>query len=454
LEKYDLIIIGGGPAGYLAAERAGHGGLTTVLFEERSLGGTCLNEGCIPTKSLLNSAKIYAKALHGKDYGVDVEEIKLNHKDVISRKNEVVKSLVAGVKSAVRKSGATLVSKRATIKGKLSDGYIVTDGEKEYVSTNLLICAGSVPVIPPIAGLKEAIESGYALTSREILDIEKVPKSLVIVGGGVIGLEMAEYFAIAGSEVTVVEMLGKIAGPFDDELSANLQKNLEKLGIKFYLNAKVTEVKDGSIAFEKDGKTTVLKSEKALLCIGRRAASSDLGLETIGVYTERGAVATDERMATNLPGVYAAGDINAKSMLAHTAYREAEVAIANILGKKDIMRYDVIPSIIYTTPETASVGETENTAKEKGLEIIIKKLPLMYSGRYLAETKDGDGFCKVIIEKKSSRIIGVQMIGNYASELILSAGLMIESTLPVESLQKVVFAHPTVGEILREVLFS
>lgn len=451
---YDLIVIGGGPGGYLAAERAGHAGLNTLLIEKRFVGGVCLNEGCVPSKALLYSAKIYDNALHGQKYGVTAENIKLNHEAVITRKSKVVNTLVTGIKGKLKKNKVTLVENVAQIAGKNNEGYEVKAGDNTYTGKRLLIATGSVPVVPPIPGVKEGIEKGTVLTNREILDLKKVPASLVIVGGGVIGMEMASYYNTAGSKVTVIEMLDHIAGYTDREISEILMKNYQKKGVEFKLGAKVTEVKEGAVVYEFGGQSYSVPAEKVLLSIGRRAATEGLGLEKIGVETERGRIKTDERGKTNVPEVYAAGDVNGTSMLAHTAYREAEVCINNILGKKDVMRYNAIPSVIYTNPEVGCVGETEESARQKSIEFETAKLSMMYSGRYVAENEGGDGICKVLIDKKHKKLIGVHMIGNYSSEIIYGAGLMIETEMRVNDIKELVFPHPTVCEILREAIFE
>jgi len=451
---YDLIVIGGGPAGYLAAERAGHEGLKTLLIEKRFIGGVCLNEGCIPSKALLYSAKAYEYAKHGEKYGVAAENVSLNHSTVIDRKNRVVKTLVSGVKSQLRKNKVTVVEGEAKITGRSGEGYTVTANGETYTGKRLLIAAGSVPVVPPIPGAKEGLEKGYILTNREILDIPSVPDSLVIIGGGVIGLEMASYFNTAGSKVTIIEMLDHIAGPTDREISEILLKNYQQKGIEFKLNSKVVEIKEGAVVYEADGQKFNVQAEKILMSIGRRAATEGLGLENIGVELDRGRIKIDERGRTNIPEVYAAGDINGFSMLAHTAYREAEVCINNIIGKKDIIRYNAIPSVIYTTPEVACVGETEESAKQKGIDYEVSKISMMYSGRYVAENESGDGICKVLIDKKHHNIIGVHMIGNYASEIIYGAALMIETEMRVNDIKELVFPHPTVSEIIREAIFQ
>lgn len=451
---YDLIIIGSGPAGYLAAERAGHAGLETLIIEKRVVGGVCLNEGCIPSKALLYSAKLYDGAVHGGKYGVTVEKAVLNHEVVINRKNKVARGLVAGVRAKLKKNNVMFVEGTAEILGRGTDGVEIKVGEVIYSGKQLLVATGSTPVIPPIPGVKEGIEKGNVLTNREILDLKELPPSLVIVGGGVIGLEMASYFNTAGSKVTVIEMLDHVAGPADREISNILMKNYVKKGVEFKLGSKVTEVMEGAVLYENEGKAFTAPADKILMSIGRKPLTEGLGLERIGVETERGRIKTDERGRTNVPGVYAAGDVNGVSMLAHTAYREAEVVINNLLGKKDIMRYTSIPSVIYTNPEVAGVGETEETASEKGIAFETAKLPMMYSGRYAAENEGGDGICKVLVDKASRRLIGVHMIGNYSSEIIYGAALMIETEMRVNDIKELVFPHPTVSEILRETIFE
>ncbi len=463
---YDLIVIGGGPAGYHAAELAGKAGLKVLLVEKRSLGGVCLNEGCIPSKALLYSAKLFNGAVNGGKFGISVENAVLDHEVVINRKNKVVRSLSAGVKARLRKSNVTMVSGTAMISGKRTAGDVSADVAAEaevvdfdikvdedlYSCRRMLIATGSVASLPPIPGLLEGIEEGIVLTNRELLDLKEVPESLTIIGGGVVGLEMALYFSTAGSRVTVLEMLDHIAGPTDREISGILMKNLTKRGITFELSAKVTEIKGNEVLYALEGNNRVVQSDKILVSIGRRPAIEGIGLENIGVSVQGGRISTDLNCRTNIAGVYAAGDINGKSMLAHTAYREADACINHILGKNDIMRYNAIPSVIYTDPEAAGVGETEESAMEKGIDFEVHKLPMMYSGRYAAENEGGDGICKIILERQSKKLIGVHMIGSYSSEIIYGAAMMIENGMKVEDVKEVVFPHPTVSEIIKEVL--
>ena len=451
---YDLIILGGGPAGYNAAERAGHAGLKTLVIEERALGGVCLNEGCIPTKTLLYSAKIYDYAKHSADYGVKFGSAEIDHKFVVERKNKVVKQLVSGIGGKLRRAKVDVVSATATIKERSSDGFVVAAGDKEYVGKQLLIATGSSAALPPIDGLADSLKSGFALTNREILDVQEIPKTIVVVGGGVIGLEMASYFNSVGSKVYVVEMLDHIAGATDREISEMLKKEYASRGVEFILGARVTSIKDKAVTFEKDRNVTKIEADYALVSIGRRPRTAGLGCENIGLKLERGAVLTNEYGKTNVPGVWAAGDVNGKSMLAHTAYREGEVCINNILGKKDRINYNSIPAVIYTNPEVASVGETAESVKEKGLDATCETVTLKYSGRYVAENEHGNGVVKIITDNKHHNIIGVHMIGSYASEIIYGAAMMVETEMRVSDVQKLVFPHPTVCEVIREAMFT
>ena len=451
---YDLIILGGGPAGYNAAERAGSAGLKTLVIEERALGGVCLNEGCIPTKTLLYSAKIFDYAKHCQDYGVTFGSASIDHGFVVNRKNKVVKQLVSGVGAKMKKAKVEVVNATATIKGRDSEGFTVVAADKEYVGKQLLIATGSSPALPPIDGLADSLKSGFALTNREVLDLKDIPKTIVVVGGGVIGLEMASYFNSVGSKVYVLEMLDHIAGATDREISELLKKEYAKRGVEFILGAKVTSIKNNSVSYEKDSKVNVIEADYALVSIGRRARTQGIGCENIGLKLERGAIVTNEYGKTNVPGVWAAGDVNGKSMLAHTAYREGEVCINNILGKKDRVNYNSIPAVIYTNPEVASVGETSESVKEKGLNARTETLTLKYSGRYIAENEHGNGILKIIIDNDHNNIIGLHMIGSYASEIIYGAAMMVETEMRVTDVQKLVFPHPTVCEVIREAMFE
>jgi dihydrolipoamide dehydrogenase len=383
-----------------------------------------------------------------------VSDVTLDHKAVVARRGKVVKVLVAGVGAKLKGAGVTVVKAEAKISGRVAGGFAVEADGVAYETKKLLIAAGSSPVIPPIPGLKEALASGFAITNREVLELPEVPKALVIIGGGVIGLEMAAYYNTAGSQVTVVEMLDHIAGPTDGEIRAILLKEYQKKGVKFLLGTKVTGLTTNSVLCEADGKPVEIPCDKALCAIGRRANLAGFGLEKLGVETSRVGIVTDPQGRTNVEGVYAAGDVNGIQMLAHTAYRESEVAVNTMLGKKDAMRYHANPSVIYTKPEVACVGYTEEAAKDAGVPFEVKKLSMRYAGRFVAENEGEDGLCKVLVHKVHRNVIGVHMIGGYASEIIWGAAAMIEGELRVHDAKEIIFPHPTVSEIIREVIWE
>ncbi len=452
---YDLIILGGGPAGYNAAERAAHGGMQVLLLEERALGGVCLNEGCIPTKTLLNSAKIYESALHGADYGVTVTGAAIDHTKVVDRKNKVVKTLVSGVGAKMRGARVTVKNGFGCITGKGPEGLRIRCEEEEYLAKKLLVCTGSEAAVPPIEGLREAVTVGFAMTNREILDMRTVPEKLCVIGGGVIGLEMASYFSTLGTQVTVVEMLDKIAGPTDKDISAVLQKNLEKKGIRFLMQARVTSVcgDKKTITCEADGAPVSIDCDRVLVSTGRRPRTTGIGLEKAGVLLDRGAIVCDERGRTSVPGIWAAGDVNGRSMLAHTAYREGEVAVSDMLGISDRVDYLAIPAAIYTKPEVGTVGDTIESAARRGVSATEHTVSLRYSGRYVAEVEGGDGIVKIVVDDAHKTVIGVHMIGSYASEIIYGAAAIVAARQRVCDVQKLVFPHPTVCEVIREGMF-
>lgn len=446
--NFDIAIIGGGPAGYTAAERAGANGLRAVLFEKKAIGGVCLNEGCIPTKTLLYSAKILDSVKAASKYGVSAESPSFDLSKIMSRKDKTVKMLTGGVKMTVNSYGVTIVEKEAFIEGE-KDGqiHISCSGETYFVKY-LLVCTGSDTVIPPIPGLSE---TAY-WTSKEALEVKQLPKTLVIIGGGVIGMEFASFFNSMGVKVHVVEMMAEILGVMDKETSGMLRSEYTKRGVTFYLNTKVVEVNPHGVVIEKDGKTSTIEAEQLLLSVGRKANLSGVGLDKLNIELLRNGVKVDEHLLTSHPRVYACGDITGYSLLAHTAIREAEVAINHILGVEDRMNYECVPGVVYTNPEVAGVGKTEEELIKQGIPYRVSKLPMAYSGRFVAENEQGNGLCKLIQDEKG-KIIGCHMLGNPVSELIVIAGIAIQKGYTVEEFQKTVFPHPTVGEIYHEIMF-
>lgn len=448
--EYDIAIIGGGPAGYNAAEKAAINGLKTVLFEKNAIGGVCLNEGCIPTKTLLYSAKLLDNMKGASKYGIlEGEQAGFDLGKIISRKDKVVKKLTGGVKMKLTSSGVEIVEGVATLLGEKSDKIRISCNEVEYVVKYVLVCTGSDTIIPPIKGLADV---AY-WTSKEALEIKELPKSLVIIGGGVIGIEFASFFNSMGVKVTVIEMMPEILGAMDKETSAMLRKEYAKKGIDFHLNTKVTEVSPEGVTIEKDRKTSIINADRILLSVGRKANTDKVGLSNLSVEILRNGVKVNEYMQTSHPRVYACGDITGYSMLAHTAIRESDVAVNHILGIDDPMSYKAIPGVVYTNPEIAGIGKTEEELKAAGTYYQVLKLPMAYSGRFVAENELGNGLCKLIIDEEA-KIIGCHMLGNPASELIAIAGMAIEQELTVDDFRKVVFPHPTVSEIIHESLFA
>ena len=449
----DLAIIGGGPAGYVAAERAGAKGLKVVLFEKRELGGVCLNEGCIPTKTLLYSAKIYDTAIHGDKYGVFAKDTTFDFGKIVDRKSRVVRRLVAGVGAKMKAHGVQVVKGQAMIEGRSSEGIKISCNGESFLAANLLVCTGSEAFVPPIPGLKEA--GDIILTNREILALKEQPESLVIIGGGVIGMEFASFYNSLGTKVTVVEMLPEILGGLDKELSAMLRGIYAKRGVEFNLSCKVTKI-DGNVVtyVDAEGGEHTVSGDKILVSVGRRPVTAGFGLESLGVEMNRGGIKVDNKMRTNVPGVYAAGDVTGFSLLAHTASREGEVVVNNLTGREDSMRYDAIPGVVYTNPEISGVGLTEQSAKEKGIAYKVATLPMAYAGRFVAENEGGNGVCKVLVGEKYGEVLGVHMLGNPSSEMIYGACMAIEAEMTVKELEEVVFPHPTVSEIFKETVFS
>ena len=446
--KYQVIIIGGGPAGYTAAEAAGKAGLSVLLFEKQNLGGVCLNEGCIPTKTLLYSAKTYDGAKHASKYAVTVSEASFDLSKIIARKSRVVRKLVLGVKSKLTSNNVTIINGEATI----LDKNKICCGEEIYECDNLILCTGSETFIPPISG----IDTVNYWTHREALDNKELPASLAIVGGGVIGMEFASFFNSLGVKVTVIEMMDEILGGMDKELSALLRADYAKRGITFLLSTKVVSLaqsEEGVLVFYEnaDGAGNVT-AEKLLMSVGRRPVTKGFGLENLNLQrTERGSILVNGQMESSLPGVYVCGDLTGFSLLAHTAVREAEVAVHAILGKTDTMSYRAIPGVVYTNPEIAGVGQTEESLIAKGIAYRAVKLPMAYSGRFVAENEGVNGVCKVLLGDDDT-ILGAHVLGNPASEIITLAGMAIEMKLKAAEWKKIVFPHPTVAEIFREAL--
>jgi dihydrolipoamide dehydrogenase len=400
----------------------------------------------------LYSAKVYNTAKDAAKYGVSCENIQLDLSKIIARKNKIVRKLTAGIRAKMTEAGVEVVTGEAFIQekgeGRKDEGKIaIVCNEQLYEADKLLICTGSETVVPPIPGLKE---TGF-WTSREALDNKEIPETLLIIGGGVIGIEFASFFNTLGTKVIVVEMMDEILGGMDKELSALLRSELTKKGVDFHLNTKVVSVNNHQVEIEKEEEKQMIETSRILLSVGRKPLLTGFGLENSNLETFRNALKVNEYMQTSHRAIYACGDITGFSLLAHTAVREAEVAVEHILGKAVAMSYKAVPGVVYTCPEIAGVGKTEEILRAEGIDCVVKQLPLSYSGRFVAENEQGNGVCK-IIEDKEGGILGVHILGNPASEIIVIAGIAIEKGMKAEELKMMIFPHPTVGEIIKETL--
>ena len=444
--NYFLAIIGGGPAGYTAAEKASKAGKDVVLFEQNAVGGTCLNVGCIPTKSLLYGAKQYYNATHAQKYGVTAENVSFDYAAMQKRKTIVVRKLVAGIKQRLNNEHCTLVNGFAKVISRQDSAVSIECNGETYEAENLMICTGSTNFVPPIPGIQE---NPAVWDSTDALNATELPKSIIIVGGGVIGMEFATLYHELGVPVTVVEALPTILPNLDPEVVAILAEKYKKAGITIMTSSRVEVISGERLMVNGEW----LEAERILVSVGRRANLN--GLEALNdIELNRGAIVIDDFCKTNLPNVYACGDVTGKIMLAHVAARQAEVAVGRMLKTIPLQRiaYNAIPSVVYTNPEIASVGITEAQAESMSVPVEVKKLPMTFSGRFMAENEGETGLCKMIVDAKNHSVLGVHMIGNPCSEFISAASFAVRMGYTTAEFQQVVFPHPTVSEILHEIL--
>ena len=434
-----------GPGGYIAAERAGHAGKKVLLIEKDQLGGVCLNWGCIPTKALLNSAKRFYEATHSEDFGVTVADPAFNLEQAHARKAKTQETLRKGIAGLMKKFKVEVVTGSAEI---ISANTVSVDGT-EYQGSDILIATGSSPARPPIPGHDQA----HVLDSTGILDLQTMPDSLAIIGGGVIGLEFACFFGSIGVPVTVIEMAPEVCPGIDTDISKVLRDELSKKNITVHLNAKVARIEQDCVVYEKDGAEHSVPGAICLMATGRTPNTKGLGLEKLGVDLDRGFIRIDEQGRTNVPGIWAAGDVTGKVLLAHVASRQAEVVVNTITGRRDRMRYHAIPAVVYTSPEVASVGLTEDQLKADGVPYIKAKLPFGANGRFLAE-QNGRGLVKVLVHKEHRTLLGAHLIGASCSEMVHGFATMIETELRVEDIQEIIFPHPTASEAVKDLLFT
>ena len=445
--KYDFAVIGAGPAGYVAAKKAAGSGLKTLLVEKSKLGGVCLNEGCVPSKTLLQAAKTYHHAKHGSVFGVEVEGLSFDFPKAHAHKNQVMDKMRNGIAGLMKKHKVDVVEGEAT----LLSGLAVSINGETHEADNVLLCTGSSPSVPPIPG----IDSGHVVDSTGILNRESLPDHLIIVGGGVIGCEFACMYASVGVPVTVLEAMPEICPNLDAEIASTLRNELTKKGVNFMLDTKVESIDDKSVSFANADGSDSVDGDLVLVATGRTPNTKGLGLEELGLDIDpRGGVRVDDRGATNVPGLWAAGDVTGQAWLAHAASRMAEVVVHNLTGRPDRMRYDKMPAVVYTSPEVAVVGLTKDEAESRGLKVKTGRIPMAINARYLAENPDESGLCKVVLEAETNRLLGVHMIGGACSEMIFGSTAMLETELREEEIEEIVFPHPTTSEIMKDVFMA
>ncbi|WP_326907719.1 dihydrolipoyl dehydrogenase [Sedimentibacter sp. MB31-C6] len=448
-KKVKVVVIGGGPGGYVAAIRAAQLGGDVTLVEKEHLGGTCLNVGCIPTKSLLHSAELLEEVKEGAKYGIITKDVNVDFQKVQERKQSVTKQLVSGVKGLLAANKVKVINGEATFTSKDTIEVKTEKGIDNIKADKFIIATGSIPAKPPIPG----IDSKLCIDSTGALELKEIPKTMVIVGGGVIGVEIATLYSSFGCKVIIIEMLDQILPMMDGELTKIIRTKLEKKGVEIYTKTKVISFKDIGASVEvlvemSDGKSKVFSGEKALISIGRRTNTATIGLEKAGIVNDRGRITVNEKMETNVPGIYAIGDCVGKIMLAHVASAHGEVAAENALGHNNVFDSKTNPSCVYTKPEFASVGLTEEEAKKQGIDYIIGKFPLAANGR--AMIMGEDGMIKIIAGNEYKEILGAHILGPRATDLIGELALAIQMEATIDEVIATIHAHPTVAEAIKE----
>jgi dihydrolipoamide dehydrogenase len=444
VKDFDVIVIGGGPGGYVAAIKAAQLGKRTAIIEKDQFGGVCMNRGCIPTKTLLRSVESLKEIREAEKFGVvglNLTDLRLDMARVQKRKAGIVGQLVGGINGLFRKNGVTPISGEGFIK----DQNTVSVGDKEYTAEYLIIATGS-----SIKSLPIPIDSSMELlTSNEALELAEIPADITIIGGGVIGVEFAYFFASIGTKVTVVEFLDRILPMVDEEITKQVTGMLEQMGVKVYTSARVTGISEDAVRFEKDGKSEQVGASKVLMAVGRGPDPGGIDCEKLGIRTERGAIVTDSFMRTTVKNIYAVGDVNGKAMLAHTASAEGIVAAEHLCGHQKEMDYNRIPSAIYIQPEVACIGLTEAQAREKYGDVKIGRFPLVGNGKAKV-AGDDRGMIKVITEPRYQEIVGVHIFGLHATDLIAEAAVAMNLEATAEEVAMSIHPHPTISEIYHE----
>lgn len=454
MENFDVIVIGSGPGGYVCAIRCAQLGMKTALIERyNNLGGTCLNVGCIPSKALLDSSEHFYNATHTfAEHGIDIKNIKVNLEQMIKRKAEVVKQTCDGINYLMKKNKITVYHGHGSFVGKNTVSIAKDDGSKEQIQgKKIVIATGSKPSTLP--GID--IDKKRIITSTEALELKEVPNHLIIIGGGVIGLELGSVYARLGAKVSVIEYTNGIISTMDSTMGKELQKVLKKLGFEFYFNHKVQSAKTKGkevivVAENNKGEKVEFKGDYCLVSVGRRPYTENLGLENIGVkLDERGRIEVNEHLETNIPGIYAIGDVIKGAMLAHKAEEEGVFVAEYMAGQKPHINYLLIPGVVYTWPEVASVGYTEEQLKEKGIKYKVGSFPFKASGRARA-SMDTDGLIKVLADAETDELLGVHMIGPRAADMIMEAAVAMEFRASAEDIARICHAHPTFSESFKE----
>ena len=434
----DLIIIGSGPGGYRAAEHAASLGITVTIIEESQLGGTCLNCGCIPTKTLARNAEILDTLAKADTFGLSQLSFTLDFNRVMERKNQVVETLRNGVATLLSAPGITVVQGT----GRFTSNRTVMVGDEEYSATNIIIATGSKPKMLPIPG----IDNKKVVTSTELLNINEVPRRLCIVGAGVIGMEFASIFNSLGSEVTVVEYLKECLPALDSDIAKRLRQSIAKKGVNFIMQAGVQAITDEGVAYERKGKPGLVEADVILMATGRAPRTEGLCLDAINIATNKSGIITDDDMQTNVKGIYAIGDVNGRTMLAHAATYQGLHVVNKIVGREDNIRLDIIPAAVFTHPEAASVGLTEDSCKAQGIEYKIKKGYYRANGKALA-MDEPDGMVKLIIGS-DDKIIGCHLYGAHSADLVQEVSALMAMDATASRLADLVHVHPTLNEIL------
>ncbi len=452
----DIVVIGGGPGGYVAAIEGAKQGAKVILIEKENMGGTCLNRGCIPTKALVRSSEVYELVKNSKDYGIFNASSGYDFSEIIERKNEVVKELVGGIDYLMSKNNITVFKGSGEITDK--NTVFVKEKNKEVTinAKNIIIATGSVTFIPPIKG----VESKNVLTSTEMLNLSRLPEKIIIVGGGVIGMEFAFICRALDADVSVVEFADDILIAMDEDIRSEIREAALEKGIKIYTGSKVEEIIDTEegksiVVFDKEGVKGYITGDKILMSVGRVPFYGNIDLEKIGIsLNDKGrGIKVNSRMQTTAENIYAVGDVTNIIQLAHVASHQGIVAVENILGKDTEAEYSVIPSAIFTMPEIASVGITEKTAKEQGISVNVGKFPFGANGKALTQG-ERRGFVKIITEEKTGIILGGAIIGPHATDLIHEVAIAVKNKLTAEHVINTVHAHPTTAEAVHEALLA